>query len=80
MKTIKDLTVKMTFRVGLADLKVSDSIMDGLEKISEMNNIDDMDIGMTKDKNIQEAWEWLSNNISDDDAFSWEYEIEDLTV
>lgn len=80
MKAIKDLTVKITFRVGLQNLKVSDSIMDGLEKIYEMNNIDDTDVGLTKDKNIQEAWEWLSSNISDNDAFSWGYEIEELTV
>lgn len=78
MKTVKDLTVKLTFRAGLGGAKVSDSVFRGLKKIADNGEITDSDANLTKDQDIIEAWEWLGNNINSDDAFSWEYEIEDL--
>lgn len=78
MKTIKDLTVRMTVRAGLGDVQVSDSVFRGLDKIADKGEITDGEANMSKDKDIIEAWEWLGSNINSGDAFSWEYEIEDL--
>lgn len=78
MKTIKDITVRMTFRAGLGDVTVSDSVFRGLDKIADKGEISDIEANMSKDKDIIEAWEWLGSNIEIGDAFSWEYEIEDL--
>ncbi|MBF0649143.1 hypothetical protein IR083_09955 [Dysgonomonas sp. GY75] len=79
MKKIKDLTVQVTYRMGLVDLEVSDDIYNGLIKIAHKVTISDDEANMTKDKDIQAAFEWLTDNINEDDAMSWEYEIEDLT-
>lgn len=78
MKKIKNLTVRMTFRAGLGDVTVSDSVYRGLDKIADKGEIDDNEANRSKDKDIIEAWEWLGSNINSGDALSWEYEIEDL--
>jgi hypothetical protein len=79
MKKIKDLTVQVTYRMGLVDLEVSDDIYNGFIKIAHKVTISADEANMTKDKDIQAAFEWLTDNINEDDAMSWEYEIEDLT-
>lgn len=77
-KIIKELTVQMTFRVGLQDVTVSESVFNGLRKMEEEGNMSDDEISLSNDKEIIEASEWLNSNIKSGDAFSWEYEIEDL--
>ncbi|MDR1716524.1 MAG: hypothetical protein LBS20_11840 [Prevotella sp.] len=79
MKAIKDLTVQVTYRVGLGNLKVSDDIYNGLIKIADKISISDNEANMTKDKDMQAAFEWLTDNIKENDAMSWEYQVEDLT-
>lgn len=79
MKTIKDLTVRMTFNVGFQDVEVSESVFNGLNKIAEKGSYSDSDMNRTKDQEILNAWDWLSSNISTDDAMDIEYEVEDLT-
>lgn len=78
MKYINDLTVKMTFRVGLGELNVSESVFNGLNKIADKGEISESEANMTKDTEVIDAFEWLGSNINSGDAFSWEYEIEDL--
>lgn len=79
MKAIKDLTVQVTYRVGLGNLEVSDNIYNGLIKIAHRVSISDDEANMTKDKDVQAAFEWLTDNIRENDAMSLEYEIDDLT-
>ena len=78
MKTIKDLTVKMTFNVGLRDIEVSDAVFNGINKIQEEGSYSDNDMNRTRDSEILAAWDWLGSNINSDDAMDTEYEIEDL--
>ncbi len=78
MKTIKDLTVRMVFRVGIGNVEVTDAIFNGLNKISEEGSYSDDDMNRTKDNEILSAWDWLVSNINSDDAMDTEYEIEDL--
>ena len=80
MKTIKDLTVKVTYSAGIGDAEVSDEVMNGLEKIQdEYHGEISADIGTTTDDDeILAAFEWLTNNIKEADAFDWNYEIVDL--
>lgn len=79
MKRIKDLTVRVNYRMGLMDLEVPDNVYDGLIKISEKISVSADEVDMAKDKDMQAAFEWLSYNINEDDSMSFEYEIEDLT-
>jgi len=80
MKTIKNLTIKTTFTVGLGDLKVPNAVYNGLCKIEadyhgEMSD----NIGRNcHDKDISAAFEWLSDNIEMGDACDWEFEIYDF--
>ena len=76
MKLINDLQVKVTYTTGLEGVDVSDKVYKGLCKIQEAGNITSSDI--IKDDDMNEAFEWLSSNINEGDAFDWEYEIEEL--
>ena len=72
MRTIKDLTVKVTYSVGLSDVKVPEEVAKQLEQMADYGfTICDSEI----DK-FPEAFEWCSENISEDDALYWEYEVE----
>lgn len=76
MKKIKELSVSVTYKVGLSDLEVSDKIYSGLEKIEERGHWDESEFNV--DDDILDAAEWISNNIKQEDCFSWEYEIDEL--
>jgi len=76
MKTIKDLTVKVSYTVGLGDLKVPASVMSGFEKIQE-KHFDVVSHADNNDKDVNNAFEWLSDNIKENDAYNHEYEIID---
>ncbi|SHE57871.1 hypothetical protein [Dysgonomonas macrotermitis] len=78
MKTIKELTVKMTFRVGLENVEVSDVVFNGLNKIEEQGNFSDDKMNISKDQEMLTAWDWLGRNIDSNDAMDTEYEIEDF--
>ena len=72
MRTIKDLTVKVTYSVGLSDVEVSEKVAKQLEQMADCGfSISDSEINK-----FPEAFEWCSNNISEDDALYWEYEVE----
>jgi len=72
MKTIKDLTVKVTYSVGLSDVEVPEEVAKQLEQMADHGfSICDSEINK-----FPEAFNWLSDNISEDDALYWEYEVE----
>ncbi len=74
MKTIKDLDVKVTYRVGLGDVKVSDKVFEQLNEIAENGSeIDGMDM------EYPEASEWLRDNIKEADCCDIEYDITELS-
>ncbi|MDY3852449.1 MAG: hypothetical protein SO013_06110 [Prevotella sp.] len=74
MKTIKDLTVKVTYTVGLSDVQVSDVVYDALEFLADLGetNCDHIDDG----EEVGRAFEWLTNHIREDDACDWSYEVD----
>ena len=76
MKVIKNLTVKMTYRVGLCDVEVPDDVYDSLAKCYDEGG--DVPMPGESDKDSVEASEWLSDNIREADAMDWDYEIEDF--
>lgn len=77
MKTIKDLTIKVTYRVGLGDVEVSDEVYDALgECYDKGGDVSGASTCTTDEESI--ASEWLSDNIREADAMDWEYEIEDF--
>lgn len=74
MKTIKDLSVKVTYRVGLGNLKVPKKVYDQLNEIVDEGG----EVDGTGMEEYPEATEWLTNNIRERDCMDIEYEIEEL--
>lgn len=75
MKTIKNLTVKMTYYVGLSHVQVSDEIYEALSKCYDNGREINLD---SFDNEDQIASEWLQDHICEADAMDWEYDIEDF--
>jgi|1_EtaG_2_1085319.scaffolds.fasta_scaffold10939_3 hypothetical protein len=73
-KTVKKLTVSVTYKVGLGDLKIPDNIYEQLlEAHDNGNEIDpltllDADLG-----------DWLLDNIRERDCMEWDCEIDDIS-
>ena len=72
MRTIKDLTVKVTYSVSLSDVEVSEKVAKQLEQMAGYG----FSISESEINKFPEAFEWCSDNISEDDALYWEYEVE----
>ena len=72
MKKIKDLTIKVTYRVGLSDVEVPDKVYDELAKA-----YDEGGYVPEGDDELENANEWLLDNIRQEDAMDWEFEIDD---
>lgn len=70
MKAIKNLTVTVTYTVGLEDIEVPEEVYDDL--------IENYDNGVWEVPEDSIAAEWLANNIVEKDAMNWSYEIDDL--
>lgn len=73
MKKIKDLMIKVTYTVSLRDVEVPDEVFDELAKAYDEGG--DMP---EWDDELENANEWLSDNIRQEDATDWEYEIENF--
>ena len=75
MKTIKELTIRVTYRVGIGNFKVPDNIYNELNQIagSGIGEVDGM--GME----YSDAVEWLRDNIQERDCCDISYAIEDLS-
>jgi hypothetical protein len=75
MKTVKDLTVKVTYRVGLVDVEMPQKVYDQIVEAAE--NGDDID--PSDPRKYTDAADWLSDNIRERDCMDWEAEIEDVS-
>jgi hypothetical protein len=75
MVTIKDLTVKVTYRVGLGEVEMPEKVHQQLLEASE--NGDEIEIGGIS--KYPDAYEWLSDNIREPDCMDWSAEIEDVS-
>lgn len=74
MKKIKDLTIKVTYRVGLGNVEVPDEVYNELAKAYDEGG----DVPEWDDE-LENANEWLLDNIRQNDAMDWEFEIIDFT-
>ena len=68
-----DLTIKVTYRVGLSDVEVPDKVYDELAKA-----YDEGGYVPEGDDELENANEWLLDNIRQEDAMDWEFEIDDF--
>lgn len=75
MVTIKDLTVKVTYRVGLSEAEMPEKVHQQLLESSE--NGDEIEMGGIS--KYPDAYEWLSENIHERDCMDWEAEIEEVS-
>ena len=73
MKKIKDLTIKVTYIVGLSNIEVPDEVYNELAKAYDEGG----DVPEWDDE-LENANEWLLDNIRQNDAMEWELEIEDF--
>lgn len=81
MRTIKNLMVKVTYMVGLGGIEVEDEEYESIMKAcreygGEVPNPDECCFNGKQE--LSPASEWLSENIKENDAMDWEYEIIDI--
>lgn len=80
MKTIKDLTIKVTYIVGLSDVEVPNEVYNALSECYDRGG----DVPMPDEccingqPELAEAAEWLTDNIQQNDAMDWKFEIKDF--
>lgn len=72
MRTIKDLTVKVTYTVGLLDVEVPEKVAEQLEQMADYG----FDVYDSEISKFPDAFDWLSDNIKERDAMDWAYEVE----
>ena len=72
MKIIKDLNVTVTYTVGLGDVEVPEKVFEQLDKMAQYG----ITIGLGNSEEYEEVFGWLRDNIREDDAMDWEYEVE----
>lgn len=75
MVTIKDLTVKVTYRVGLGEVEMPEKVHQQLLEASENGDEIEMN-GISK---YPDAYEWLSDNIHEHYCMDWEAQIEEVS-
>ena len=69
---IKDLTVKVTYEVGLGDLEMPIEVYNEIQEANESG--DEID-GMSSADKYLLASEWLGRNIKESDCMEWKAEI-----
>jgi hypothetical protein len=74
MKTIKNLTVTVTYSVGLVDVEMPEKVYDQIVDASE--NCDEINPSGTE---YLDAAEWLSSNVREADCMDWSIEIDDIS-
>jgi hypothetical protein len=70
---VKDLTVKVSYRVGYGGVEMPQEVYDQLVEAQE--NGDEIEMGGIS--KYPDAYEWLSNNIKERDCMDWSAEIDD---
>lgn len=73
MKKIKKIQVRVTYMVGLGDVKVPNKVLDQLCEIADTSG----EIDSCEPK-YDEAYQWLIDNIKERDCFDHKTEIIDL--
>ena len=71
MKVIKDLAVTVTYTVELGGVEVPDKVFERLDNMAKYGT----SVGIGDSEKYEKAFEWLMNNIREDDAMEWEYEV-----
>lgn len=71
MKVIKDLAVTVTYTVELGGVEVPDKVFEQLNNMAKY----EISVGIRDSEKYEKAFEWLMNNIREDDAMEWEYEV-----
>lgn len=72
MKKIENIHVKVTYEVGLNDIKVDSKTYDALMELTDVSGKVDWS---PKTENESAAFDWLNANIREDDCCELEYEI-----
>lgn len=75
MIKVEDLTVKVTYKVGLGDLEIPKNVYEQLQ--SAFNEGKELDPSDTRF--YPEAALWLSDNIKERDCMEWSAEVEELS-
>lgn len=74
MKKVKNLSVQVTYRVGLGEVnmpqKVYAQLIEAFESGAEIDPCDN--------RKYADAADWLSNNIKEGDCTDWSAEIEEI--
>ena len=65
MKTIKNLTVKVTYTATLSNVEVSEKEYEALKNLAEYGS-----------GNPFEAFKWLKDHIQENDDFDLKYEVD----
>lgn len=72
MKNIAKLRVTVSYTVELTEIQVPDKVFDSLREIWEDGGeIDELN------EFHNAAQDWLADNVKEDDALEWTYEIDD---
>ncbi len=74
MKTVESLTVTVTYKAGLGNVKMPKKVYEELVKAAEKGDEIEMG-GISK---YPDAYEWLTDNIKERDCMDWSAEIEDI--
>ena len=75
MDSLKDLTIKVTYTVGLENVEMPDIVKKQLKEISgDLDGIDGL-----SSNNYPEADAWLKENIIERDCYRLKYEVEDIS-
>jgi hypothetical protein len=72
--TVKNLTVTVTYTVGLGDVEMPQEVYEQLLEAHDNGN--KIDPTMMIDN---EAEDWVTSKISERDCMDWECEIDDIT-
>lgn len=73
MRKIKDLTVKVTYEVGLGDLEMPIEVYNEIQEADE--NGDNIEMNSMK---YPKAESWLSQQIKEEDCMEWKAEVIEL--
>jgi len=75
MKIIKDLTIKVTYEVGLGNLEMPIEVYNEIQEADK--NGDEID-GFSSSEKYLKASEWIRENIQERDCMEWKAEVVDL--
>jgi len=73
MKTIKNITVRVTYEVSLSNVEVSEEVFNYINNVYDFSGqIDDLNPAHSR------ATDWIADNIREFDACEWTTEIRNL--